>query len=208
MTDAELIAELERLYALALEVDDTHPTLAFARAAYEHAPRLLALAKELERTRVLCQSWHDDAVSTQKMLMEANAEVERLRAAVPTIEVLERVAKANSADPAIDDLSVELAVECACLTAANKALVEAAGPFAQSLVAQTSVEFAAQDWRDEQDDTIVFIRTSSQRKGLPELNDDATLCVGNFRALSRAVENAAPALGGDDASATVPECSE
>lgn len=60
-------------------------------------------------------------------------------------------------------------------------------PFANSLVAQMDVTHPPQDWREETDDTVVSIKTSHQRKGMPELSPDSTLWVGAFRRARRAL---------------------
>ena len=67
------------------------------------------------------------------------------------------------------------------LEAENARLKEALRPFAETLVAQVDVDLPQQDWRDEDYDTVVRIRTSHARRGLPDLSEDMTLAVGDFR---------------------------
>tara|TARA_Y100000815_G_scaffold244538_1_gene242867 strand:- start:187 stop:579 length:393 start_codon:yes stop_codon:yes gene_type:complete len=67
------------------------------------------------------------------------------------------------------------------LEAENARLKEALRPFAETLVAQVDVDLPQQDWRDEDYDTVVRIRTSHARRDLPDLSEDMTLAVGDFR---------------------------
>jgi len=72
--------------------------------------------------------------------------------------------------------------------------LEALEPFAESLVAQTDVTHHSQDWREETDNTVVSIKTSHQRKGMPDLSPDHTLWVGAFRRARAAADKIRAAL--------------
>ena len=72
--------------------------------------------------------------------------------------------------------------------------LDALEPFAESLVAQTDVTHHSQDWREETDNTVVSIKTSHQRKGMPDLSPDHTLWVGAFRRARAAADKIRAAL--------------